>query len=103
MLQRIVGMAISSNSEVLLRLKKHFGGDAAVLPVIQRKFEDYERANLHLALEQLVKDDRGNAKLLGVVEAEDHVEISLAKITHPTTSGRYYEGSVLYVDVPVSI
>jgi hypothetical protein len=61
------------------RLRTHFGVDPAKLPVVHQEFASYERANLHLALEEVVGGENA-AALIGVVEPEDYDRVTLTKL-----------------------
>jgi hypothetical protein len=85
---------------LLERLRAHFGTDPGRLPVIEQTFQTYERANLHLTLEELLA---GSAReLVGVVTQHDHTEVSLAKLSRPATAVAYEEGPVEYADVQLA-
>jgi cell division protease FtsH len=83
------------------RLRKHFGVDPGVLPVVERQFAIYERPNLHLAIEELLSEKKRSAELVGVLASQDYDAPSLARLARPALA-RYFElGPVEYVDVPL--
>lgn len=82
------------------RLQRHFGTDPARLPVIEQKFQTYERANLHLTIEELLAG--AAPELVGVVLTYHHMGASLAKFSRPATAAHYEEGPVEYVDVQLA-
>lgn len=48
------------------KLVEHMGKDLNSFPIISEQFEAYNYPNLHLALEDFVKQPGRNAKLVGV-------------------------------------
>ena len=44
-----------TRSVLLSRLRRRLGVDPAQLPVLEQTFDFYERPNLHLALEELMR------------------------------------------------
>jgi cell division protease FtsH len=87
-------------SALFERLCKHFGTDPAKLPVIEQKFQTYERANLHVTINELLAGT--SPELVGVVLPHDHMSVSLAKLSRPATAAHYEEGPVEYVDVQLA-
>jgi cell division protease FtsH len=83
------------------RLRTHFGVDPAKLPVVHQEFASYERANLHLALEEVVGGENA-AALIGVVEPEDYDRVTLTKLAIREKAAKHVSGPVEYVDVPVA-
>ncbi|HVL11588.1 MAG TPA: AAA family ATPase [Gemmata sp.] len=83
------------------RLRGHFGTDPAKLPVIEQKFQFYDRANLHLTVEELLAK-AGPHSLVGVVLPHEYSGVSLAKLSRPATAKGYEEGPVEYVDVQLA-
>ena len=62
--------AAKTESGLLKRLRRHFGREPAELPVVEQSFAYYERPNLHLALEELLREpgrgtdgDRGSRRV----------------------------------------
>lgn len=87
---------------LLARLWAHFGQDPGKLPVLEQEFANYERPNLHIAIEELLSPSGSDAVLIGVVLAEEYQSVTLAKMARPATSLAMDEGPVEYVDVPLS-
>jgi|JI9StandDraft_1071089.scaffolds.fasta_scaffold00040_52 cell division protease FtsH len=83
-------------------LTKHFGTNPAIYPIIEQVYEIYQRANLHLAIEELVKSTGSEVELHGIVSAEDYTLVSLAKISQPKLSKWIQQGPIEYVDEPIS-
>jgi len=79
------------------KLKAHFGVDPGNLPVIERVFQRYERANLHQAIEDIVAQ-QGAVELIGIVVVEEYRSVSLAKLSRVQSSGEFDEGPVEHVD-----
>jgi hypothetical protein len=46
--------AVEAEPALLYRLRTHFGQEPAALPVVEQQFAAYERANLHLALAEML-------------------------------------------------
>jgi hypothetical protein len=86
---------------LLRRLRSHFAGDPATLPVVEQDFAFYERANLHLALTELLAEPQRHADLVGVVVLEEYRAASLARLSRPAAARNFDEGPVEYVDVPL--
>lgn len=84
------------------RLRAHFGTDPARLPVIEQTFLGYERANLHLTIEELVGQSDPPPGLVGVVLPNQYTSVSLAKLSRATTAHGYEEGPVQYQDVQLA-
>ncbi|AMV23686.1 ATP-dependent zinc metalloprotease FtsH [Gemmata sp. SH-PL17] len=82
------------------RLRKHFGTDPAKLPVIEQTFQSYDRANLHLTIEELLAG--ADPALVGVVLPNLYSGVSLARLARPTTGKEYEEGPVEFVDVQLA-
>ncbi|HEY1188651.1 MAG TPA: AAA family ATPase [Gemmata sp.] len=82
------------------RLRKHFGTDPAKLPVIEQGFQIYDRANLHLTLEELLAT--AAPVLVGIVLPHQHADVTLAKLSRPTIAKGYEEGPVEYADVQLT-
>src|SRR4051812_31972907 len=83
------------------RLRKHFGTDPAKLPVIEQSFPGYNRANLHLTLQELLAGSEPPATLVGVL-VERYSGLSLAKLARKETAKSFQEGPVQYVDVQLA-
>lgn len=86
---------------LLARLRKHFGTDPAKLPVVEQTFPNYDRANLHLALGELLAGSDPPAALTGVL-VERYSGLSLAKLARKETAKGFQEGPVQYLDVPLA-
>jgi hypothetical protein len=84
------------------RLRDHFGGDPAALPVVEQNVEQYERPNLHLALEDLLAEPDRRPQLVGVVLLKDFHGVNLAKLARAASAAHYDEGPVEYMDVPLA-
>jgi hypothetical protein len=85
--------------ELFVRLRDHFDADPAKLPVVEQQFESYDRANLHLTVEQLLAGSEPPPALVGVVVPDRYSGASLAKLSRPATARQYEEGPVEYADV----
>jgi AAA+ superfamily predicted ATPase len=84
------------------RLRNHFGTDPGKLPVVTQPFHTYERANLHLTVEELVGKSSPPSALVGVVLPSQYSGVSLAKLSRRSTAKGYEEGPVEYVDVQLA-
>jgi hypothetical protein len=82
------------------RLKDHFGGDPSKLPVVGQNYAFYERANVHLAIDELSEAAKTPPKLTGIVDIDDRSP-SLAKLSRRRTARYYDEGPVEFVDEPL--
>jgi len=83
------------------KLRDHFGVDPAQLPVLEQSYAFYERANLHLAVEELSQSADAPPELNGIVVTENYHSVSLSKLSRPATAENYDEGPVEYVDEPL--
>lgn len=79
-------------------LRSHFATNPAKLPVLERTYASYERANLHLAIEELAKSADAPPILTGII-LKDYDSVSLSKLTRPETAAQFDMGPVEYVDV----
>lgn len=86
---------------LLARLRRHFGTDPAKLPVIEQTFPNYDRANLHITLGELLAASDPPAVLTGVL-VERYSGLSLAKLARKETAKGFQEGPVQYVDVELA-
>ena len=86
---------------LLVRLRNHFAREPATLPVVEQQFAAYERANLHIALSELLAEPSRQADLVGVVVLEDYRAAGLARLSRPVSARAYDEGPVEYADVPL--
>ncbi|MCU0710460.1 MAG: AAA family ATPase [Pirellula sp.] len=83
------------------RVNNHFQADPATLTIIEQSYPAYNRANVHLALEELLGGSDVLPELLGYSLSEDYNSVTLSKLTRPESSGHVNEGPVEYVDVPL--
>jgi cell division protease FtsH len=82
------------------RLRKHFGTDPSKLPVVEQQFQQYDRANLHISINELLTGCKPT--LIGIVLRNHYDILSLAKLSHPTIAKGYEEGPVEYIDVQLA-
>jgi len=87
---------------LLKRLRRHFGGNPAELPIVEQEFAVYERPNIHLALEETLAEPRRHAEQIGVLILEQYREARLAELTRQASAKRFEVGPVKYVDVPLA-
>lgn len=80
-------------------LASHLGAAANALPVLRQSFEDYERPNVHFAMEEITSSDVRLEKLFGVVERD--YQVTLSRLTSPDSDGDFREGPVEYIDLDV--
>lgn len=95
-------LATSNMSKLHKILTKHFGTNPAFYPIIEQSYEIYQRANLHVAIEDLVKSTGSDVELHGIVSAEDYTLVSLAKIAQPKLGKWIQQGPIEYIDEPIS-
>jgi hypothetical protein len=86
---------------LLRRLRSHFGGDPSTLPVVEQTFAGYERANLHLALVEMLAEPQRRANLVGVLVLEEYHAASLARLSRAGSARHFDEGPVEHADVPL--
>jgi hypothetical protein len=88
-----------TGSKLLRRLKAHFRCDPAKLPVVEQLFEAYERPNVFLAIEEMLRPAARATSLIGVVGLYDDYHVpSLAKLARPAAAQYFDEGPVEYID-----
>ncbi len=86
---------------LLARLRSHFEGDPSKLPVIEQQFASYERANLQLALTEMLAEPQRSSELLGVIVLEEYRTASLARMSRAGSARNFDEGPVEYADAPL--
>jgi hypothetical protein len=84
---------------LLQKLERHFDDDPATLPVVEQHFALYERPNLHLAIEDLLRSTDPKFELTGIVLYRDYNRASLARLSRKASAKSFDEGPVGYVDV----
>ena len=87
---------------LLALLRAHFGADPAQLAVFEQGFDSYERANLHLALTELVQELDPTMRLVGIVVPDDYHSATLSKLSRPGTALAFDEGPVEYANVTLA-
>jgi len=83
-------------------MRKHFDADPSKLALVTQSFPLYERANIHLALQQLLTMRGIKAELEGIVLAEHWESASLTKFTREFTARRFMPGPIEYHDVELA-
>jgi hypothetical protein len=86
---------------LLRRLRKHFGGDPADLPVVEQSIDMHDRPNLHLAIEEMLSGPGRQAELLGVLAQDEYRSPSLGRLSREAAAKQFEQGPVEYVDVPL--
>jgi hypothetical protein len=89
-------------SGLLWQLRRHLTTDPAKLAVLEQTFASYERPNLHLALQEIMKDLPQPPEPLGVLTAHEYDAARLAKVARASFAKHYEVGSVEYTDVPLA-
>jgi hypothetical protein len=84
---------------LLRRLRKHLDLEPDNLPVIEQSFAQYERPNLHLAVEEMLGGSDRSADLVGVLAADEHRSPSLARLSREASARYFEQGPVEYLDV----
>src|SRR5579883_1951168 len=102
-LEQMTAEANSEEPVFFKHLQTHFGCDPTTLPIIGENFEDFEHANVHLALEEYLKEENRESKIIGVM-ANDMVTNNLSSLMAPSRAslmGSFgaKEGPVQYVNV----
>ncbi|MBW3596770.1 MAG: ATP-binding protein, partial [Planctomycetes bacterium] len=72
------------------------------LPVVHQEFAAYERANLHLALEELLSEEGRETELLGIVARHEYERPALAKLVVDNKGKFYRAGPVEYADLALA-
>lgn len=86
---------------LLSRLAAHFGRDPATLPVVAQSFAPYERANLQLALDELLAEPGRTAEVVGVLALEEYRSSGLARVANAASAMHFGEGPVESADEPM--
>lgn len=89
-------------SGLLWRLRKHLGRDPGKLAVLEQTFDAYQRPNLHLAMEELLKEQTEPPESMGVLTQHEYDSARLAKMSRASTARHYEAGSMEYIDVPLA-
>jgi len=84
------------------RLRSHLKADPGKLAVVEQILESYERPNLHLAVEEVIRKMPEKPEQLGVLTPHEYDYARLAKISRASTGKHYEAGSVEYTDVPLA-
>jgi cell division protease FtsH len=84
------------------RIRKHLKAEPSELPVVERTFPLYHRANLQLAIDEIVGRKGAKSVLEGVVVRHDYEGVSLARLTHPRFTRDYSSGPVEYHDAELA-
>jgi hypothetical protein len=92
----------AKRSGLLRRLRRHLGTDPAKLQVLRQDFGDYDRPNLHLAIEEILGALTKPHEVVGIVTRNDYDSIALAKLTRQTTARTYEAGPVEFADVALA-
>src|SRR5262245_3528876 len=88
-----------AKSAVVRKLTRHLGTDPAALPVLQQEFATYDRPNLHLAIEEMLRPARGQIELFGLVRSHDYESVHLSKLSRHETAAEFQIGPVEFLDV----
>lgn len=86
---------------LLARLRAHFGTDPSALPVVQQPFESYQRANLHLALTEMLAEPPRRSELIGVIILDEYRSAGLARLSRAGSAANFDVGPVEYADEPL--
>ena len=86
------------------RLREHFEQEPDKLPTLTEKFEPYDHANLHLAIESELSESKCAVKMLGIISPHEFMGASLSQLVAPAKSGMWgdsspSEGPVEYVNI----
>ncbi|PWU02844.1 MAG: hypothetical protein C5B53_01165 [Candidatus Melainabacteria bacterium] len=102
-LEQMTAEASSEEPVFFKHLQTHFDCDPTTLPIIGEGFEDFEHANVHLALEEYLKQENRETKIIGVM-AHDMLTSNLSSLMAPSRASLMgsigaKEGPVQYVNV----
>jgi hypothetical protein len=97
-------MAEETNNQVappalFALLRDHFDVEPSTLPVLQQRFDEHDRPNLHLALQEMLGQPHTRSEMVGVVTLEHYREASLAQFSREASARNFDRGPVEYVDV----
>jgi len=71
----------------LRRLRDHFSGDPTTLPIVTEKFETYEHANVHVAIEDFLAQAGRSAEILGIIKEQRFFGMGLSDLVASGGSG----------------
>ena len=88
----------------LRRLRDHFSRDPTTLPIVSEKFENYEHANVHVAIEDFLAQPGRSAEIIGIIQEQRYFGTSLSDLVASSSPGligtsRPKEGPVQYVNI----
>ena len=75
----------AQRSGLLWRLRRHLQADPGKLAVLEQTFQGYERPNLHLAIEELLKEMPEKPQQMGVLTQHEYDSARLAKMSRAST------------------
>jgi hypothetical protein len=85
------------------RLRDHFQCEPATLPVVTEKFEMYDHANVHVAIDNQLTQPGWSFAIIGITGHQKYMGISLADLVAPRTGlmggAPATEGPVEYVNI----
>ncbi len=92
----------ASTPPIYQQLYEHFHGDPSQLPVVEHTFKVYLQPDVQRAIDTQVGQVDSHT-LIGILNPEDHSEVSLARLAHPRSSVNYVVGPVRYEQIPVAL
>lgn len=86
------------------RLRDHFDQNPEKLPTLTEKFDTYDHANLHLAIESVLSEPNCSVQVFGVITPHEYMGVTMSQLVAPAKSGMLgdnapSEGPVEYVNV----
>jgi cell division protease FtsH len=91
-----------SPSPFLRKMKRHLRADPSELSVVEQTFPHYQRANLHLAIDEILRANGTKSKFVGVLPRQEYESVTLAKLSLKATARHVLAGPVAYSDVTVA-
>ena len=96
-------------NEFRFKLKEHFGNDPSTLPIISDRYPQYQHANVFLAIEDYLKEQKLSHTLIGILnQFMQFKSSSISELITPTSAinmmgiGAPKEGPVQYVNVQLA-
>ena len=89
-------------TNILSRLRRHLKSDPAKLSVLEQTFAAYERPNLHLAVEEILKELPAPTEVIGIVAQHSYEVPRLSMLSRDMTVRYFDAGPVEYQDVPLA-
>ncbi len=105
-MEKMVAQSPEQESEFTRLFTDHFQADISKFPIVSEEFDEYDHANVQLAVEAYLGTDGRAAELIGVTVEHEYMQATLPQLVKPNQSGlfagsRPTAGPVQYVNITV--